>query len=149
MLEAFFLGAKFRGVGDYAATGAARGMLDVQHFVEENILHHKLWNAGTVHAAVQDDLVRAGIVATELAAPSPCAPSHVWAVEFARKVLLIETLEERRKIMVPSLRRDMGKADAVPTHAADAFTGAVRTGVRKIRLNQSAINTAARDTRKK
>ena len=124
-------------------------MLDVQHFVEENVLHHKLWNAGTVHAAVQDDLVRAGIVTTELPAPSPCAPSDVWAVEFARKVLLIETLEERRKIMVPSLRRDLGEGDAVPTHKADAFTGAARTGIRKIRLNQSAINTAAIDTRKK
>jgi hypothetical protein len=121
----------------------------VQHFVEENVLDHKLWNAVTVHAAVQDDLVRAGIVTTELATPSPGAPSHVWAVEFARKVFLIETIEERRKIVVPSLRREMGEADALPTHTTDAFTGAVRTGVRKIGLNQTAVNTAAIDTRKK
>src|SRR6516162_3819621 len=121
-------------------------MLDVQHFVEENVLDHKLRNAGTVHAAVQDDLVRAGIVTTELATPSPCAPGDMRAVEFGRKVFLIETIEERPKIMVPSLRRNMGQADAVPTHAADAFAGAARTRIRKIRLNQSAINMAAIDT---
>ena len=82
-LEAFLLGQKFRRVGDEGATRAPRGVLDVQHFVEENLLDHEFRNAATVHASVQDDLVRARIVRTELAAPTPRAPADVRAPQLA------------------------------------------------------------------
>lgn len=53
MLEAFFFGAKLRRMRDKAAAGAARRMLDVQHFVEEDILHDEGRDARMVHPAVQ------------------------------------------------------------------------------------------------
>src|SRR6516164_2646042 len=149
VLEPFFLSAKLAGVRDQGATGAPRGVLHVQHFVEENVLHDELRNARAVHAAVQDDLVRARIVATELAAPSPSAPTDVRAAKFARKVFSVETVEEGHKIVVTSLRRHMRKAHAVATHAANASAGPLRTSIEKVRASESTINSAPIDPREK
>ena len=77
MFEAFFFGAKFGGVRDEAASGAASGMLHVQHFVVKDIRHDRLRDPGTIHAAVEDDLIGARIVAAELAAPTAAAPADV------------------------------------------------------------------------
>ena len=77
MFEAFFFGAKFRGVGDEAAAGAAGGMLHVKHFMVEDVLDHRLRDPGAIHAAVEDDLIGARIVATKLAAPTAAAPADV------------------------------------------------------------------------
>src|SRR5580704_376439 len=57
VFEAFFFGAKFRGVRDEAAAGAAGGMLDVQHLVIENVLDDRLRDARAIHATVEDDLI--------------------------------------------------------------------------------------------
>ena len=121
----------------------------MQHFVEENVFDRKFRNAATVHAAVQDDLVRARIVTTELAPPTACAPTDVWAAQLARKVFSIETIEEDREIVVTPLRRDMREACAMAAHAADAATSPARTRIQKVRLNQSTINAPAIDTREK
>jgi len=37
------------------AAGAARGMLDVKHFVVKNIFDDELRNGGMIHAAVEQD----------------------------------------------------------------------------------------------
>jgi len=50
--EEFFFGAEFGGMGDEAATGAARGMLDVEHFVIEHVFDGDLRYAGMIHAAI-------------------------------------------------------------------------------------------------
>jgi len=84
--EAFFFGAEFRGMGNEAAAGAAGGMLDVKHLVEKDVFDGEARDAGAVHAAVEEDLVRAGIVATELAAPAAVAPTDVRAREFSLEV---------------------------------------------------------------
>jgi hypothetical protein len=83
---ALFFFAEFAGVRDKTAAGTARWMLDVKHLVEENVFDDAMRNGGTVHTAVQNDLIRAGVVATELAAPVPHAPTDVRAREFAFKV---------------------------------------------------------------
>lgn len=51
--EALFFGAKTGGMRHKAATGTARGMLYVQHFVKEHVLDGDLRNAGMIHAAVE------------------------------------------------------------------------------------------------
>src|SRR5579871_4039244 len=65
----FFFGAKFGRVRDQGATGAARGVLDVEHFVVEDVLDGALRDIGAVHAAIEQNMVGAGVVAAELAAP--------------------------------------------------------------------------------
>ena len=95
MFVAFFFGAKFRGMGDEAAAGTARGMFDMQHFMIQDVLDDKLGDAWPVHAAIEDDLVGAGIVGAELAAPTAAAPGDVRVGEGVRKVSFVETAEER------------------------------------------------------
>ena len=80
LIEFLFFGTKFGRMRKQAAAGAARGMLDVQHFVIENVLDDKLRNARLIHAAIEKNLVGAGIVAAELAAPAAGAPSDVRAL---------------------------------------------------------------------
>lgn len=78
--EEFFFGAEFGGMGEEAAAGAAGGMLDVEHFVVEDVLDSDLGDGGVIHAAIQEDLIGAGIVAAELAAPTANAPADVRAL---------------------------------------------------------------------
>src|SRR5579864_2082577 len=85
--EAFFFGAEFAGVRNEAATGAARRMFDVKHFVEEDVLDGELRNTRAIHAAVEKNLIGTGIVAAELAAPASQAPADVRALELAFEIL--------------------------------------------------------------
>ena len=87
--ELFFFGAEFGRVRDERAAGAARRMFDVQHFVIEDVLDGALRNVGVVHAAIEQDVVGARIVAAELAAPGASAPTDVGASEFSFKVFRI------------------------------------------------------------
>ena len=80
-MEEFFFGAKLGRVRDQAAAGAAGGMLDVKHFVIEHVFDDKLRDFGAVHAAIEKDLIGAGIIAAELAAPAAGAPTDVGANE--------------------------------------------------------------------
>ena len=75
--ELFFFGAEFWGAGDQGAAGAAGGVLHVEHLVVEDVLDGALWDAGSVHAAIEQDVARAGIVAAELAAPASGTPADV------------------------------------------------------------------------
>jgi len=77
MFVAFFFGAKFGRMGDKAAAGTTRGMFDMQHFVIQDVFDDKLGNGRAIHAAIEDDLVGAGIVGPELAAPTAAAPGNV------------------------------------------------------------------------
>ena len=52
MLKLFFFGAELRGVRDKTAAGPAGRMLNVKHFVVEDIFDDKLWDFGAVHSAV-------------------------------------------------------------------------------------------------
>ena len=77
--ELFFFGAEFWGVGDQGASGAAGGVFDMEHFVVEDIFYGASGNVGAVHAAVEQDVAWAGVVAAELAPPIFCAPADVGA----------------------------------------------------------------------
>ena len=87
--EEFFFGAEFAGVGDERAAGAARGMFYVEHFVVEDILDDELRDEGMIHAAIEKDLVRARVVAAELAAPRTSAPAKMRALESSCEELSI------------------------------------------------------------
>ena len=75
--EALFFFAEFARMGDERATGAARGMFDVEHFVKEDIFDGAWRHARMVEAAVQQNLIWAGVVTAELPAPAAEAPADV------------------------------------------------------------------------
>ena len=85
----FFFAAEFRRMREQRATGAAGGMLDVKHLVIEDVFDGVGRDGGMIHAAVEDDLVGAGIEAAELATPVAGAPTDVGALEPASKELRV------------------------------------------------------------
>ena len=91
--KALFFPAKFAGMRNQGATGAPGRMLDVQHLVKQNIFHGELGNAGTIHAAIQQNAIGPGVIATELAPPSSAAPAKVRAFQHAIEISLIQLLE--------------------------------------------------------
>ena len=76
-------------MGDERAAGAARRMFDVQHLVIEDVLDSALRYIGAIHAAIEQDVVGAGVVATELASPGAIAPADVGTSEFSFEVLSV------------------------------------------------------------
>src|SRR5260370_41690056 len=82
--KALLLFAKFAGMRDHAAARAASRMLDVQHFVKQNVFHSARRNTRAVHPAIQQNLIWPGIVTPELAAPASRAPTNVLALILAR-----------------------------------------------------------------
>jgi len=86
LIEAFFFGAKLRGVGHEGAAGAPRGMLDVKHLVKQDVLDDKLRDAGPVHAPIQQYLIGTGIIAAKLAPPTANAPPDVGPAEFSTEI---------------------------------------------------------------
>ena len=74
---------------DEAAAGAPRRMFDVEHLVIENIFDGKLRHVGAVHAAIQQDLIGARIVAAKLARPGSQAPADVRLGQLSGKILRV------------------------------------------------------------
>ena len=64
-------------------------MFDVKHFVVEDVLDGALRDFGTVHAAIEQDVIGARIVTAELAPPGAIAPANVWAGEFSFEVFRV------------------------------------------------------------
>jgi hypothetical protein len=141
--EEFFLGAEFAGVGDERAAGAARGMFDVEHFVVEDIFDDELRDKRMIHAAIEQDLIGAGIVAAELSAPTAIAPAEMRAGERAAEKFLIEGFEHGREIEVKALRVGGGGADARAAHTLNALAGALGAGVSEIGLDEEFWRAAA------
>jgi len=110
--EEFFFGAEFAGVRDERTASAARGMFDVKHFVVEDIFDDELRDERMIHAAIEQDLIGAGIVATELAAPRASAPTEMRASERAAEKFPVERFEYRREVEVETMRVGGGRADA-------------------------------------
>src|SRR5215469_11887983 len=146
---AFLFGTKFGRVGDEAAAGAARGMLHMQHLVVQDILYNELWNARAIHATVQYDLIGAGIVATELAAPPSAAPGNMRTRELARKIPFVDAIEQLGQIVVRAFGRSGCGTHTMAAEAVNARSRTVRTRVCEIRLDQRAGRAAAIDARKK
>src|SRR5258708_10518543 len=94
-------------------------MLHVQHFVEQNIFDDKLRNGGMIHAAIEQNLVGAGIVAAELAAPTAIAPAEMRAGESTSKKFSVERCEQSAKGEMAALRVGGGQQ---PPGAAPART---------------------------
>ena len=74
---------------DEAATGAARGVFNVEHLVVENVFDGALRDIGAVHASIEKNLIGAGIVASELAAPAAKTPSDVRLGQLACKIFRV------------------------------------------------------------
>ena len=62
-------------------------MLDVEHLVEEDVLDGAERNAGMIEAAIEQDLVRTGVVTAELASPAAKAPADVGFMQLAGEIL--------------------------------------------------------------
>ena len=80
-VEELFFGTELRGMRDQAAAGAACRMLDVKHFVVEDVFDDELRDLRAAHAAIQENLIGAGIVAAELTAPATGTPTDVGTFE--------------------------------------------------------------------
>jgi len=91
--EEFFFGAELAGVGDERAAGATRGMFNVEHFVIKDVFDDELRNKRMIHAAIEKDLVGAGIVTAELAAPAAGAPTEMGSSERTAEKFPVERFE--------------------------------------------------------
>lgn len=76
-------------MGNERAAGAAGGMFDVEHFVVEDVFDNELRDERMIHAAVEKDLIGAGIVTAELATPATIAPAEMRANERAAEKFLV------------------------------------------------------------
>ena len=120
---------------DEGAAGPTRGMFYVEHFVEEDVLDDELRNGGMIHAAIEKNLIWAGIVAAELAAPSAFAPAEMRASESSGEIFFVHRVKQCRKIEVAALRIRGGRANASAAHALNALASALRASVVEIRLH--------------
>jgi hypothetical protein len=150
--EEFFFGAEFAGMGDKRTAGAASGMFDVKHFVVEDVFDDELRDERMIHAAIEKDLIGAGIVATELAAPGASAPTEMGAGERAAEEFLVERFEYRREVEVETLRVGGRGADAGTAHTLNALASALGAGVIEIRLDENfwratAVNAGEKECR--
>src|ERR1700676_5052463 len=91
--EEFFFGAEFGGMRDQAAAGTAGRMFDVEHLMVEDVFDGDLRNGRMIHSAIQENLVRAGVVAAELASPASRAPADVGALQGASEIRFVYFLK--------------------------------------------------------
>jgi len=145
--EEFFFSAKFGRMGDKAAAGATRGMFDVEHFVVEDVFDGDLRDRGMIHAAVEQNLVGARIVATKLAAPAARAPADVRALQISQEIFFVQLPEHFFEIEVAALRACGSQANAAAAHLADAAARAIRARIVQVRRDQRARRFSAKDAR--
>ena len=55
----------------------------------KDVLDGALRDVGVIHAAIEQDVVGAGVVAAELASPGASAPADVGAGEFSFEVFFV------------------------------------------------------------
>src|SRR5207245_2038096 len=119
--EALLLATELRRMRLQAATRRPEGMLHVQHFVVQDIFHHKRRQLGAVQARIDEDLIEARVEAAELRAPRSRAPAQERPVQSPGKILPIQSGKQARKIMeFPALscRATPRSLAAHPQHAA-------------------------------
>ena len=120
-------------------------MFDVKHFMEEDVFHDELRDAGMVHAAIEKNLIGARIVTTELAAPGAGAPAEMRTHKVSFEEFSVQTIEHLCEIEKAALRISGGGADAGAAHALDALAGTLRAGVFKVRLRERFWRAATID----
>ena len=141
--EALLFLAKFAGMRNHAAARAASGMLDMQHLVEQNVFHSACRNAGTIHAAIQKDLIWAGIVTTKLPPPDSRAPSDVRAAQLTGKVFSIQLIEKTVQIEMVPARVRRCQANAPAAHAVHAGARAIGARIFQVRFGEFPGRLAA------
>ncbi len=95
-----FFVSELRGVRFSPATGESDGVLQVQHFVVEDVRDHVLGDVLMVQLAIQDNLVERGIETPQLRAPNPGAPSQTRLGQRTLKIGLVQALEKRLQIVM-------------------------------------------------
>lgn len=121
----------------------------MEHLVEEDVLDDESRDTGAVHAAIQYDLIGAGIVAAKLAAPGAAAPADVWPSQHALKVALVQFVKHLGEVEVEAGRTGWRAANPPPAHTVDTIAGAVGTRVFEIRRHQDCRRFAAVDATQK
>jgi len=121
----------------------------MEHFVIEDVFDDVLRDERMIHAAIEQDLIGAGIVASELSTPGTSTPAEMRASERAAEKFLVEGFEHGRKVEVKTLRAGGGGTDARTAHALNALAGALGAGVIEIGLDQRFGGATTIDTGEK
>jgi len=87
-------------------------MFDVEHFVIKDVFDNELRDAWMIHTAIEKNLVGAGIVTAELAAPTASAPAEMGSSEGAAEEFPVERFEHAGEVEVETLRIGGGGANA-------------------------------------
>ena len=94
---------KFCGMHAAAAATQFDGMLQVQHFVINDVFHRVAGNSRVIEDAADDDRVMSGIVVAEPVASMVAAPSHPRSSQQAIEESLVQIFENIFQIVDSSL----------------------------------------------
>jgi hypothetical protein len=78
--------ARSNSANRFSSSRTPRRVFDVQHLVKQNIFDCALRNARTIHSPIQQDLLRARIVAPELPPPASPAPGNVRPLQLPSEI---------------------------------------------------------------
>lgn len=98
--EEALLGLELAGVDAAAAGFDADGVLEVEHFVVEEVLNGAAWGVGTVEDAADDDGVVGGVVVAEHASGVMGGPGQGGAAEESVKEAGVEGFEDFVEVVV-------------------------------------------------
>src|SRR5437868_11271528 len=89
-----------------------------------------------IEAAVEQNLVRARIVAAKLPPPATQAPTDLRFLQFAAEIFGVQVVEKLCQVEMPALRSRVARANTTKTHAVHAVAGAAGTRVFEIRRSE-------------
>lgn len=91
----------------YAAAAASQlhRIFQMQHFVVDDVLHRREWNARVIEDSAYDDGIVRRIVMAQTTTGQPPAPRHPWACQQAMEESGIQPVENSFQIVNASLRR--------------------------------------------
>src|SRR6266404_4710413 len=95
-----------------AAPSQSDGVLQVQHFVIDDVLHCAAWHASVVKDTAHDNRVMGGIVVSQAVAGVLAAPGHLRAGEKSVKKPGIQVVEYGFQVIGVALRRHDSLASA-------------------------------------
>src|ERR1700751_4137742 len=127
-------------------------MLQMQHFMVENIRNDAFRHIRAVELAIDHDLLDRRIEPTKLCSPDAIAPTKRRFYEQIFKIARIQSLEHRPKIMVPA-RRTIVPATRAPLaqhqQSATRGMGISVFAVRREKFNRrlAPIKPAQQDSR--
>src|SRR5437879_3784127 len=146
--KTLFFFAELARMRNECAAGSARGVLHVQHLVIQNILHDALRHAWMIEPAVEQNLIRARVITTELPPPGPRTPSDMRLLQLSREELSIQFFEHFFQIEMSPTRLGGRQANALAAHAVHATARAAGSRVFEVRFDERRGRSATIHARK-